>query len=95
MDDDIPIRYSKQELESDNYNKQSQIQKQDLESVKERKKQFEQLETDISDLNIMFKDLAVMVHDQGQDIGKFKYFIRNFLDKKRFILFAFCLYFFT
>jgi hypothetical protein len=50
---------------------QTQIQKQtnEYEQVKERKQQFNQLETDIQDLNSMFKDLAVMVHDQGQDIG--------------------------
>lgn len=45
------------------------MEKQSLEAVQERKKQFNQLESDIQDLNSMFKDLAVMVHDQGQDIG--------------------------
>ena len=39
------------------------------ELVLERKKRFTQLESDIIDLNVMFKDLAVMVHDQDETIG--------------------------
>jgi t-SNARE complex subunit (syntaxin) len=37
--------------------------------VLERQKRFTQLESDIADLNAMFKDLAVMVHDQGEIIS--------------------------
>lgn len=66
FDDDIPVRFSKDEQK---FGQQTQVEKDDLSAVKERKKQFDQLETDIRDLNSMFKDLAVMVHDQGQDIG--------------------------
>jgi t-SNARE complex subunit (syntaxin) len=39
------------------------------ELILERQKKFKQLEGDIVDLNSMFKDLAVMVHDQGEIIG--------------------------
>lgn len=51
--------------------KQKQIkQNENLQLVIERDKQMKQLESDIVDLNHMFKDLAVMVHDQGELIGK-------------------------
>ena len=55
----------------DELQKQKQIkQNEDLQIVIERDKQMKQLESDIVDLNHMFKDLAVMVHDQGEIIGK-------------------------
>ena len=51
-------------------NQQQQVQKRvELEIVQERQDQFRQLEGDIVDLNYMFKDLALMVHDQGEILG--------------------------
>lgn len=41
----------------------------DLELVKEREEALRQLEQDIQDLNTIFKDLGVMVHEQGEDIN--------------------------
>ena len=35
-----------------------------------KKKQFKQLENDIVDINSMMKDLAIIVSDQGEMIGK-------------------------
>lgn len=47
-----------------------QIKKeQDLQLVKDRENQIHQLESDIIDLNSMFKDLAVIVNDQQETIG--------------------------
>jgi vacuolar-type H+-ATPase subunit I/STV1 len=43
-------------------------QQDDLEAVKQRQEQMHQLETDIVDLNSVFKDLAVLVQDQGEVI---------------------------
>lgn len=41
----------------------------DLELVKEREEALRQLEQDIQDLNTIFKDLGVMVHEQGEDLN--------------------------
>lgn len=41
-----------------------------LQQVLERQKGFQQLESDIVDLNSMFKDLALIVHEQGEMIGE-------------------------
>ena len=61
---------SDEEVNIEREAKQKQIQKNlELELVQERQKQFTQLENDIVDLNSMFKDLAVIVHDQGETIG--------------------------
>ncbi len=48
--------------------KQTQ-EKVDLQLVIDRKNQLQRLESDMVDLNSMFKDLAVIVHDQGELIG--------------------------
>ncbi|XP_029475242.1 syntaxin-12 isoform X2 [Rhinatrema bivittatum] len=44
------------------------ITEQDLELIKERETAIQQLEADILDVNQIFKDLAVMIHDQGEMI---------------------------
>ncbi|KAG1651793.1 Syntaxin-7 [Nymphon striatum] len=54
---------------------QSQMQLQleedvNIEALKEREKSIKQLESDIVDVNTIFKDLATMVHEQGDIIGK-------------------------
>uniref|UniRef100_A0A9J8B626 Syntaxin 12, like n=1 Tax=Cyprinus carpio carpio TaxID=630221 RepID=A0A9J8B626_CYPCA len=41
---------------------------EDLELIKERETNIRQLESDIVDVNQIFKDLAVMIHDQGDMI---------------------------
>ncbi|KAG8005380.1 Syntaxin-12, partial [Nibea albiflora] len=43
---------------------------EDLELIKERETNIRQLESDIMDVNQIFKDLAVMIHDQGEMIGE-------------------------
>lgn len=45
---------------------QSQLQQVDIQSLRDRQEAMAQLETDISDVNQIFKDLALMVHDQGE-----------------------------
>ncbi|KAM4797218.1 syntaxin-12 isoform 2-T2 [Rhinophrynus dorsalis] len=44
------------------------ITEQDLELIKERESAIQKLEADILDVNQIFKDLAVMIHDQGEMI---------------------------
>merc|ERR1712018_258338 len=40
----------------------------DMEQLEERVRAFKQLESDILDVNTIFKDLATLVHDQGEVI---------------------------
>ncbi|XP_038057630.1 syntaxin-7-like isoform X2 [Patiria miniata] len=47
---------------------QSQFQQEDFEALKEREAQLHKLESDIVDVNTIFKDLATMVHEQGDTI---------------------------
>ena len=65
--------YTTNETANNNYlqaQQQAKIQREEeYEMIKERQNQMKQLETDIVDLNSMFKDLAIMVHDQGDIIG--------------------------
>uniref|UniRef100_A0A2P2I4Z9 Syntaxin-7-like n=1 Tax=Hirondellea gigas TaxID=1518452 RepID=A0A2P2I4Z9_9CRUS len=54
-------------------NQQQQLQVQleqeaELDAIRERESQIRQLETDIGDVNQIFKDLATMVHEQGEVI---------------------------
>ncbi|XP_058502815.1 syntaxin-12-like [Solea solea] len=44
------------------------ITEEDLEIIREREMNIRQLEADIMDVNQIFKDLAVMIHDQGDMI---------------------------
>ncbi|XP_072531551.1 syntaxin-12 [Salminus brasiliensis] len=44
------------------------ITEEDLELIKERETNIRQLESDIMNVNQIFKDLAVMIHDQGEMI---------------------------
>ncbi len=41
----------------------------DLEQLREREQAIRQLEADIVDVNIIFKDLASMVHEQGEVVN--------------------------
>ncbi|XP_030838784.1 syntaxin-7 [Strongylocentrotus purpuratus] len=47
---------------------QSQVSYEDFEAIKERESQLHKLESDILDVNQIFKDLATMVHEQGDMI---------------------------
>merc|ERR1712066_588976 len=40
----------------------------DMEHLQERQRQINQLESDILDVNTIFKDLATLVHEQGEVI---------------------------
>lgn len=44
------------------------ITEEDLELIRERETNIQQLESDILDVNQIFRDLAVMIHDQGEMI---------------------------
>ncbi|XP_068603177.1 syntaxin-12 isoform X2 [Brachionichthys hirsutus] len=44
------------------------ITEEDLDLIKDRETNIRQLESDIMDVNQIFKDLAVMIHDQGEMI---------------------------
>merc|ERR1711997_1267239 len=48
--------------------RQQQLQEEDhnIEQLEEREKAIRQLESDIVDVNTIFKDLATMVHEQGE-----------------------------
>ncbi|XP_049562590.1 syntaxin-12-like [Orcinus orca] len=48
------------------------ITEQDLELIKDRETAIQQLEADILDVNQIFKDLAMMIHDQGDLIDSIK-----------------------
>eukprot|EP00112_Aurelia_sp_Birch-Aquarium-sp1_P004432 Seg1502.1 transcript_id=Seg1502.1/GoldUCD/mRNA.D3Y31 product=Syntaxin-7 protein_id=Seg1502.1/GoldUCD/D3Y31 len=49
---------------------QAQIQEeqQDLEALKEREVRIRQIETDILDVNEIFRDMAVLIHEQGDAV---------------------------
>ncbi len=48
--------------------------KVDLAIVQEREQGIRQLETDILDINSIFRDLATMVHEQGEVISKQRHY---------------------
>ncbi|XP_059921188.1 syntaxin-12 isoform X1 [Gadus macrocephalus] len=48
---------------------QAPITEEDLEIIKDRETNIRQLEADIMDVNQIFKDLALMIHDQGEIIA--------------------------
>ncbi|XP_064846936.1 syntaxin-7-like isoform X2 [Oncorhynchus masou masou] len=47
------------------------ITEEDLQLIQERETSIRQLESDITDINEIFKDLGMMVHEQGDMIGAF------------------------
>ncbi|XP_061098154.1 syntaxin-7 isoform X1 [Conger conger] len=47
------------------------ITEDDLQLILERESSIRQLESDIMDINEIFKDLGMLVHDQGEMIGKY------------------------
>uniref|UniRef100_A0A3P9PDE5 Syntaxin-7 n=1 Tax=Poecilia reticulata TaxID=8081 RepID=A0A3P9PDE5_POERE len=47
------------------------ITEEDLRLIQERESAIRQLESDITDINDIFKDLGMMVHEQGDMIGDF------------------------
>ena len=74
------VRYSNFN-ENESYYQQQQMQPQNqLESTKEREQQLKNLEKDIVDLNSMFKDLSVLVHEQGDTLNSIESNIDNTQD---------------
>jgi hypothetical protein len=66
------VRYNNN---SNEYNNQTVVQMNQndmLEQAKQRGQQLRELEIDIVDLNSMMKDLAIIVHEQGDMIGIFQ-----------------------
>lgn len=53
------------------------ITEEDLELIKDRETNIRQLESDILDVNQIFKDLAVMIHDQGEMIDSIEANVEN------------------
>jgi histidyl-tRNA synthetase len=55
----------------DDAQRQQQMQRMNnLDLAQERQRQFQQLESDVIDLNSMFKDLAIITQDQQETISK-------------------------
>ncbi|KAF2366763.1 Syntaxin N-terminal domain [Trinorchestia longiramus] len=52
-------------------------QEEELRAIKERESQIRQLETDIGDVNQIFKDLATMVHEQGEVVDSIEANVEN------------------
>jgi len=66
---DSPFTYAKAAKATIGYQKlEEQLQEEDynIEQLEEREKAIRQLESDIVDVNTIFKDLATMVHEQGE-----------------------------
>ncbi|XP_018590046.1 syntaxin-12-like [Scleropages formosus] len=55
-------------LQRQTQTEEAPITEEDMELIKEREISLRQLESDIMDVNQIFKDLAVMIHDQGEMI---------------------------
>ncbi|KAJ8373229.1 hypothetical protein AAFF_G00267210 [Aldrovandia affinis] len=53
------------------------VTEEDLELIRERETNIRQLESDIMDVNQIFKDLAVMIHDQGDMIDSIEANVEN------------------
>ncbi|KAM6964797.1 syntaxin-7-like [Aplochiton taeniatus] len=53
------------------------ITEEDLQLIQERETSIRQLESDITDINDIFKDLAVMVHEQGDVIDSIEANVEN------------------
>jgi len=49
----------------------------DVEQLQEREKAIRQLESDILDVNTIFKDLATLVHDQGEVVDSIEHNIES------------------
>ncbi|XP_010707681.1 t-SNARE domain-containing protein 1 [Meleagris gallopavo] len=49
----------------------SEITEEDLEAIRQREEAIQQIESDMLDVNQIIKDLASMVHEQGDTIGRY------------------------
>merc|ERR1712227_119318 len=56
---------------------QQQLSQEEYAAMQERENAIAQLEADIADVNMIFKDLASMVHDQGEIIDSIENNIEN------------------
>eukprot|EP00795_Rhopilema_esculentum_P007869 gene7869-13747_t len=82
IDEELHLSPVKHDVSQDNFNdsddtllindveQQAQLhaEEQELEAIKERENRFRQIETDILDVNEIFRDLAVIIHEQGDSI---------------------------
>merc|ERR1712141_577334 len=66
----IDIEEGQQSNQEDVQRKQQMLMQEeyDIEQLQERQRAINQLESDILDVNTIFKDLATLVHDQGEMI---------------------------
>lgn len=66
--EETPLVYLKHSNQTGNQKIHKQIQEEDynIEQLEERENAIRQLESDIVDVNTIFKDLATMVHEQGE-----------------------------
>ncbi|XP_051954921.1 syntaxin-7 [Xyrauchen texanus] len=53
------------------------ITEEDLQLIQERESAIRQLESDITDINVIFKDLGMMVHEQGDMIDSIEANVEN------------------
>ncbi|KAK1805613.1 hypothetical protein P4O66_019891 [Electrophorus voltai] len=76
-DDTVGGSVSPFESESQGQTYEGGITEEDLSLIKERETAIRQLESDITDINEIFKDLAVMVHEQGDMIDSIEANVEN------------------
>lgn len=67
-DDDDEVKFLEQERKREEQQIQDQIIEDDLTLIRDREERIRQLESDILDVNEIFKDLATMVNEQGETI---------------------------
>ena len=66
----IEIEEGQQQSQEEQQRRQQMLiqEEYDMEQLQERERSIRQLESDILDVNTIFKDLATLVHDQGEMI---------------------------
>ncbi|XP_052256952.1 syntaxin-12-like isoform X2 [Dreissena polymorpha] len=71
----------KEQFSEQGYSQTAQIMKMendvDLESLRERESAIKQLESDIMDVNQIFKDLGMLVHQQGEQLDSIEANVEN------------------
>ncbi|XP_052256953.1 syntaxin-12-like isoform X1 [Dreissena polymorpha] len=71
----------KEQFSQQGYSQTAQIMKMendvDLESLRERESAIKQLESDIMDVNQIFKDLGMLVHQQGEQLDSIEANVEN------------------
>ncbi|XP_061184010.1 syntaxin-7-like [Saccostrea echinata] len=67
-DEDDEVKFLEQERKREEQQIQDQIIEDDLALIRDREERIRQLESDILDVNEIFKDLATLVNEQGETI---------------------------